>query len=125
MTGYSVKIAESSRELTAKEKIKLKDTGDAIKLDEATVEGALIIKPTGYVVLDVHNEKSDNVDYKNYIIEADNGNKYVTGSESFWSSFKDIFDEMEDAGETDYEIKCYRLESKNYKGKFFLTCSIV
>lgn len=125
MTGYSVKITEASRELTAKEKIKLKDTSDAIKLDEATTEGALIIKPTGYAILDVHNEKSENVDYKVYIVEDENGNKYVTGSESFWTSFKDIYDEMSEAGEADYEIKCYRLESKNYKGKFFLTCSIM
>ena len=123
MTGYSVRIAEVSRELSAKERIKLKDTTDAIKLDEATQSGPIIIEPSLYAVLDVHNEKSDNVDYKNYVLVDKNGDKYVTGSESFWSSFMEIAEEMEDAGE-EYAIKAYRVPSKNYKGKEFLTCSV-
>ena len=123
MTGYSVRIAEVSRELSAKERIKLKDTTDAIKLDEATQSGAIIIEPSLYAVLDVHNEKSDNVDYKNYVLVDKNGDKYVTGSESFWTSFMEIAEEMEDAGE-EYAIKAYRVPSKNYKGKDFLTCSV-
>ena len=36
MNGYSVSIKESSRELTAKQRVALKDTTSAIKLDEAT-----------------------------------------------------------------------------------------
>ena len=68
MTGYSVEIAETSKELSAKERIKIKDTTDAVKLDEATQSGAVIITPAMYAVLNIHNEKSDNVDYNNYII---------------------------------------------------------
>lgn len=124
MEGYSVKIIESSKELTAKEKIKLKDTSNAIRIDEATQDSKLVIAPDYYVVLDVHNEKSDNIDYKNYIIVDKQGNKFVTGSESFWTSFADIFNEMSGEDE-DYEIEIYRLESKNYKGKTFITCSII
>ena len=124
MEGFSVKIFETSKELTAKEKIKLKDTSNAIRIDEVTQDGKLVISPDFYVVLDVHNEKSDNVDYKNYIVVDKKGNKYVTGSESFFTSFKDIYDEMRGEDE-DYEIEIYRLESKNYKGKTFITCSIV
>ena len=123
MTGYSVRIAEVSRELSAKERIKLKDTTDAIKLDEATQSGEIIIEPSLYAVLEVHNEKSDNVDYENYVLVDKNGDKYVTGSVSFWSSFMEIASEMEDAGE-EYAIKAYRVPSKNYKGKEFLTCSV-
>lgn len=125
MNGYSVEIKESSRELSAKEKIKMKDTSDAIKLDEATKEEAIILKPIGYAILSIHNEKSDNKDYFNYLIEDANGTKFVTGSESFWSSFMNIWDEMCGENEEDWEIKCYRLPSKNYKGKEFLTCSII
>lgn len=124
MTGYSVEIKEVSKELTAKDRIKLKDTSDAIKLDVATENEALIITPVAFAVLSVHNEKSDNVDYENYIIEDSNGDKYVTGSEAFWSTFMGIWDEM--AGEVEpWELKIYKLDSKNYKGKKFLTCSIV
>ena len=124
MTGYSVEIKETSRELTAKQRIALKDTSDAIKLDTACDENAVIIDPVDYAVLAIHNEKSDNVDYENYVIIDKNGDKYVTGSASFWSSFMDIYSEMQGEDE-DWSIKSYKLDSKNYKGKKFLTCSII
>lgn len=124
MNGYSVEIAETNKELTAKERIRLKDTSDAIKLDEATKEGEIVITPVSYAVLQIHNEKSENKDYNVYLIEDADGTKYVTGSESFFTSFMDIFTEME--GETEeWQVKAYRLPSKNYKGKEFLTCSII
>lgn len=124
MNGYSVSIKETSRELTPKQRIALKDTTNAVKLDEATQIEPVIIDVDMYAVLNIHNEKSENPDYENYIVVDKNGTKYVTGSASFWSSFMDIFSEM--AGEDeDYSIKAYRMPSKNYKGKDFITCSIV
>lgn len=125
MEGFSVKIKETSKELSAREKIRIKDTSNAIKLDEATAEAPVVIAVDMYAVLEIHNEKSDNKDYLNYVIVDKGGNKFVTGSESFWTSFKDIVDEMMDAGEEDFEIEVYRKDSKNYKGKQFITCSIV
>lgn len=124
MTGYSVEIKETSRQLSAKERIALKDTSDATKLDVACDIEAVIIKPVDYAVLSIHNEKSDNKDYENYILLDANGEKFVTGSASFWNSFMDIYNEM--AGESEeWSIKAYKLDSKNYKGKKFLTCSII
>lgn len=124
MTGYSVEIKESSRDLSAKERIMLKDTSDAVKLDLACDEEVVIITPASYAVLNIHNEKSDNKDYENYILQDENGEKYVTGSPSFWSSFMDIYNEMKKETEK-WSIKVYKLDSKNYKGKQFLTCSII
>lgn len=123
MTGYSVSIAYASRELTAKERIQLKDTTDARKLDEVTQTEAIILVPTLYAELDIHNEMSDNKDYKNYVVVGEDGQKYVTGSDSFWTSFMDIAREMENETEP-WGIKVYRMPSKNYKGKEFITCSI-
>lgn len=123
MTGYSVSIKTTSRELSAKERIKLKDTTDAIKLDDITQAEAITIKPSLYAELDIHNEMSDNKDYKAYVIVDENGTKYVTSSNSFWTSFMDIAIEMENE-EEDWAIKIYRMPSKNYKGKEFITCSI-
>ena len=37
MTGYSVKIREASKELSKKERVMLKDTSDALKLDDTKV----------------------------------------------------------------------------------------
>lgn len=123
MTGYKVEIKEVSAQLTAKQRIALKDTTNAIKLDLVTQEAPVIINPDFYAVLAIHNEKSDNLDYENYIVVDKSGDKYVTGSQSFWSSFMEIADEM--AGEDEeWSIKVYRVESKNYKGKEFITCSI-
>ena len=123
MNGYSVSIKESSRELTAKQRIALKDTTEAVKLDEATQVEPVIINVDMYAILAIHNEKSENPDYDNYIVVDKNGTKYVTGSASFWSSFMDIFTEMEGEDEA-WTLKVYRVPSKNYKGKDFITCSI-
>lgn len=123
MYGYSVSIKESSRELTAKQRIALKDTTGAVKLDEATQVEPVIINVDMYAVLAIHNEKSENPDYDNYVVVDKNGTKYVTGSASFWSSFMDIFTEMEGEDEA-WTLKVYRVPSKNYKGKDFITCSI-
>lgn len=123
--NYSVKIVDSSRTLTARERIRMKDTTNAIKLDEVCApDSPMVITPTGYAVLGIHNEASDDVDYNNYVIEDESGNKYVTGSGSFWESFKEIWDEMSEEDEP-YSIEVYKVESKNYKGKHFLTCSII
>ena len=124
MEGYSVSIAEVSKELTAKERIKIKDTTDAIKLDEATQATEVVIELDFYAILNIHNEKSDNKDYKNYVLVDKNGNKYVTGSESFFTSFIAIYEEMKNENEA-WSVKAYRVPSKNYKGKDFLTCAIM
>lgn len=122
--NYQVEIRESSKELSAKERIAIKDTSDAIKLDSACDAGDVIFTPIAYAILGVHNEKSDNIDYENYVIIDSENNKYVTSSMSFFDSFKNIWDEM--VGEDEpWELKCYKLDSKNYTGKKFLTCSII
>lgn len=122
---YEVKINFVSKELTARERVMLKDTRNAIKLDEAIKDTPLVISPAYYAVLDVHNEKSkEDKDFQNFIVVDTAGNKYVTGSASFFEAFTEIVEEMNGTGE-EYEVEIYKLDSKNYKGKQFITCSIV
>lgn len=122
---YEAKINSVSKELTARERVMLKDTRNAIKLDEAVNDTPLVISPAYYAVLDIHNEKSkEDKDFQNYIVVDTAGNKYVTGSTSFFEAFTEIVEEMNGTGE-EYEIEIYKLDSKNYKGKQFITCSIV
>lgn len=126
MEGYKAVVARASKELSAKEKIMLKDMSDAVKLDDAVKEQAIVIKPDFYAIINVHNDKSDTKDYtKIVIVDGDSGIKYTTGSMPFITTFEDIMEEMEDAGETDFSLKVYAKESKNYKGKYFITCSII
>ena len=122
---YEVKINSTSKELTARERVMLKDTRNAIKLDEAVSETPLVISPDYYAVLDEQNEKSkEDKDFQNYVVVDTDGNKYVTGSTSFFEAFTEIVEEMDGTGE-EYQIEIYKLDSKNYKGKQFITCSIV
>lgn len=128
---FNVTIKETSipeEELTAKERIKLKDTSSATPLDTAvTDETSLSISPIAYAILDVHNEKAKgDKDYTQLLVIDSNGNKYTTGSQSFINSFIDIWEEMEFpvTGEA-FDIKVFRKPSKNYAGKSFITCTIL
>lgn len=129
MNGYKVTIksVHADHEMTAKERIMFKDTTNAIKLDEATQdqEDKLMITPVAWGVLAIHNDKSDNPDYDNYIVVDKTGDKYVTGSKAFWSAFETIVEEIQDEGVEDWGILVYRMPSKNYKGKDFITCSVI
>lgn len=124
MEGYSVKIREVSRPISAKERVMLKDTTNALSLDELTQGAKFVFEPAYYAILEVHNEKSEDKDYIKYVIVDKAGTKLVTGSESFFTAFTSIMDEMSDCDE-EFSIEAYRLPSKNYKGKEFITCSIV
>lgn len=123
---YIVKITGSSRELTAREKLKFTDVQNCLSIDTLIDEngGYLLIKPVDYVALDIHNEHADNTDYSKFIVIDTDGNMYSTGSTAFIESFIQITEAMADSGETDYEIKCYKVKSKNYNGSF-IKCTIV
>lgn len=128
--GYNVEIVESSRQnMTARERLMLKDTSGAKSLNDLVKDDeGLVITPIDYAVLNIHNDNAkdgQNKDFTNYLILDNNGERYITGSESFWESFKDIWDEMmaDGTGEA-FDIKVYTLPSKNYNGSF-ITCSIM
>lgn len=127
MTNYSVKVVESSKELTKKETVMFKDLSDAVNLSEFIDEhdGAVMIDVESWVKLAIHNEKAKdgkNKDYTNYVVVDKNGTRYYTGSESFWSSFKDIWCEMNDSTE-EWSLKVYKKQSKGKKD--FITCSVM
>ena len=127
MTNYTTSITESSKELSVREKIKLKDLTSAIAIDKVVEpEKPVVIDPDFYAYLSIHNEKlpENEQDYKTMVIVDKSGTKYYTGSDSAISSFVDIFDEMIDTAEP-FEIEFYKKESKNYSGKHFITCSLV
>ena len=125
--GYKVEITGASRTLNVREKIALKDLANAKSLDTLLNDvDSYLIQPADYVELSVHNERSkQDKDYRKYVILDSNGEKYVTGSDSFWTAFRDIFDTMRaEAPEEVYSIEVLKKPSQNYKGKSFLTCSL-
>lgn len=127
MTNYSVKVVESSRELTKKETVMFKDLSDAVNLSEFIDEhdGAVMVDVELWVELAIHNEKAkdgQSKDYTNYVVVDKNGTRYYTGSESFWSSLNDIWCEMSDSTE-EWSLKVYKKQSKGKKD--FITCSVM
>lgn len=125
MENYKVTIKNCSKELSGKEKVAIKDITDAMKLDSiVTPNECVTIYPDFTAILEVHNENADNKDYSIFVIVGKDGHKYITSSESFISSFENIQEEMEDE-EEEWGVKVYKVESKNFKGRYFITCSIV
>lgn len=126
-TNYKATINEGSKEFTVREKIKLKDLTTAIAIDKVVEpEKPLVIAPNFYAFVSIHNEKlpESEQDYKTMVIVDKDGSKFYTGSSSAITSFVDIFDEMADTGEP-FEIEFIKKESKNYSGKYFITCTLV
>lgn len=124
MEGYNVTIAKATKELTYKERVRMKDTTNALSLDEVTQNGPVLIDLDFYVVLNVHNEKSESIDYTVCILVDKAGTKYRTGSPSFLTALDEIMVDMADCDEP-WQLEISRRPSKNYKGKEFLTCSVV
>lgn len=123
---YTATIVESNRELSVQEKVKMKDTRDAISLEKISRDGSVTLGVTGYAVLAVHNEKSEDKDYNQYLILGANGEKYFTGSVTFYNTFRDIWDDLagEEMPAEGWSIKVYQLPSKNFTGRNFVTCSL-
>lgn len=123
---FSAKIAYASADLSIEDRIRVKDTRDAVSLEKISRDGAKVLNIVAYVVLDIHNEKSDDKDYRQYVLLDNEGNKYMTGSEPFFNSFEDIWEELDDAEVpvSERKFKIYQLPSKNYKDRNFVTCSL-
>lgn len=127
-TEYSVNIVECTKELSVKEKIMLKDFGNAVALDRATAESdsPIVVEVDYFARMEVHNEKSrQDKDYQKIVICDTAGNKYITGSDSLYNSLCDIYEELFSAGENGpFTVEIYGKPSANYVGKTFLTCSL-
>lgn len=121
---YIVEVAETSREITARERVKLKNTLTAVRLDEESRKGEIEIEPDFWATLAVHNEKSEDKDYDQFLVMDTEGTRYITGSGSFKNEFLSIWDDMKDEEEP-WSIRVVRMPSKNYAGRDFLTCELV
>lgn len=117
-------VIESSRKLSAKERINFVMAGtSATKLDQATAAGQVEFKPVLWAIIRV--EPDNDAPFEQYIIVADDGSMYTTGSLSFWESFRMIWDEMASEDEPeDYTVIVFRSPSRKYEGKTFITCRI-
>lgn len=121
---YSARIVDTWEEMSTIERIKVKDLGDATKLNEVVdVSTPLLLDIANVVVMEVHNEKSENTDYPVYILIDENGERYSSGSSSLYRSLQDIRDEFAECGEklpSPLSLKIYKAKSKNNTGYMLL-----
>lgn len=126
MKGYEATIVSTSKNISKKESVLVKDLTNAISLDQATSDGQHItIDLSFYAELAIHNEHARETDYKKYVLVDKAGVKYVTGSNAFWTTLQEIMDTMQDAADEEWALDVYKVPSKKYAGKGFLTCSVV
>lgn len=125
-SNYTVTIAEASTEFKGKALLKITDMAASAPLnDVVTADQALLISVSDYAVVDIHNDSAKgDKDYQQYILIDDSGNTYRTGSAAFYRTFKEIWDAMADSDEV-WELKVYKVPSKNYKGKDVILCTVV
>lgn len=124
--AYKAKVVKATKEVSAREKIRLKNFSDFIQLDEATENDSVLIDIDYVATVHVENDKSDNPEYYKQVYIDKNGQGYVSGSETLFRQFEDIYEEMKNEGlENEVTIKVYKVPSKNFKGKSFLTCNLV
>ena len=126
----NVKFIYTSKELTPRERLKLKDRADAIQLSEAVdraENGYIDIYPDIYAELEITglDELDDNGDekiIKSFMIISKDGVKYTFTSEALWNSFINIGDEM---GDEEFGIRCFKKQSKKNAAYRYLTCTII
>lgn len=137
MENYSATVTESFLELTKREKIKFKTAQEKISLSDEAKKGAVILSPKNLVVVEIHNPhtkerqqdgttKRVEKNYKEYLIETQDGLMYSTSSDSLYSSLHDIMIDMlnDDGTLEDFEIKVIEKPSSNFAGNF-LTCQLI
>lgn len=133
MIGYEVKLVNTLRELTAKEKVKFKMAQDLQSLNDLVKTAPVEMKIHNVVTLDIHNpltkerDKDGNQikvekDYTRFIIEDKEGILYQTSSESLYEALMMIIDEL--GLEEDYEVRILAMPSTNFAGNF-LTAELV
>lgn len=127
MKGYEVKIVDGSREFSKVESLKIKMLSDATPIDDLLKGGgkSIIEGVTDWAELQIHNENSkQDKDYVKYVVITESSGMYITGSESFWDSFRTIYDTMCDGDKEVFSIQVYAVKSTNFAGEFF-NCAIV
>lgn len=129
MDGYKAVVAASWKPLSVKEKIMYKETDGMNKLDEVIVpDGSLVLSLANYITISVDNPKAENNKYNQYVVVSEDGEAFVTSSDTFDEAINSVLDEITDLDANEigeWQLKIYKRESKNYKGKYFLTCTII
>lgn len=115
---YKATIEKTSKELTAREKLQAKNVRTASQIDELSKSADPTFTPVWYAILNIENDESDNKEYQYIIISTSDKGLFYTGSDSFITSFCEIFDTMKEESDEEFSIRVNRVKSKNYNGNY-------
>ena len=120
---YKQNVIASSKELSKKDLLRLKDTSAALSLNDLvkTDGEKLRLIITDYAYLEV---ETDQESFNKMILTDTDFNQYQTGSEVFAKSIQEIFTDLEDELEDGVIIDVFKKKSNNQTG-FFLNCVFV
>lgn len=123
---FNAKVVETSRPVSRKFEVMLKDYSSAQSLDQLTESGDVVdIKVDLFAIVHVQNPQSkQNPEYDVCVIIDQDGNRYRTGSDSCIRQLRDCMKDMEGV-EEEWALRFYKRASKNYQGKSFITCTII
>ena len=123
---YQAKVTEViGKELTKKEMFSVSRFNRCDDVSSLIGEQEVIIKDVQTVaIVEVHNEKSDNTDYKKMVVIGADGSRYLTGSETAIREMMDIMDYMEDDVEP-FDVQFVTRPSNNYKDRDFITVELL
>lgn len=117
MNGYKVEIIQTNID-DKLEKVKIKNFNDAVTLTEG-----MVFEAVKYASLHVINEYSKNdKEYDKYIFVDEEGNMYITGSNSIWDSYSSVMEEFDDGEIITFEVKSKA--SSNNSGKFLYLVAV-
>lgn len=120
---YKQNVIASSKELSKKDLLRLKDTSAALSLNDLvkTDGEKLRLIIIDYAYLEV---ETDQESFNKMILTDTDFNQYQTGSEVFSKSIQEIFTDLEDELEDGVIIDVFKKKSNNQNG-FFLNCVFV
>lgn len=114
-----MKIIETSRELTVREKYAMTKSPEAISIKDVSDQTKITV--SAFLTFTDVDSKGD--EHEMLSILTPENIAYVTQSETFKREFFDIADMMSDGGEESYTIK--KLSGISKSGRPFVTCTLV
>ena len=121
-------IEAGGREFTKKEVAVIKTSlQSCVDINAATENGnSLTVSVAAYAVLEIENDRSKGEKvYQKIMIVDNDGRMYITGSPSFIENFRSVMEVMDGEDPDSWGLEIFQMESRNYKGKNFITCKVV
>lgn len=128
--SYEVVVTHASWELSGREKVKMRDNENFVKLDQSVSNDGekLLIDVAGYARLHVRNDRTKlgNPEYDLLVIRDKESNLYCTGSECCDDNFTDIWTDMEGEWEEEGFFTMYfKKVPSSIKDKYAIICGLV